>query len=245
MAKPRPIQDKRQRDRWLLSHRSLVAPIACHYAQLSPEPIEDLIQVGLIGLLRAAKGYDASTQISFESFARPHIRGAILHHLRDRAWSVRLPRRQAERQWRQIPDRNTLVNEVPGSTEQALERWRAMSRPLSLESLQAEPSAPSGQGGGDGLPELAMSDPEPQDAYAPIGLGMAWQQCSVEQMLALVAPRQRRVLRHVVLDGWSYRRTASAMNVSAPTVQRLYHRALADLQGQLSCDRAASVARGC
>jgi len=246
LAKLRPIQDSRRRDRWLLSHRPLVAPIAAHYAQLSPEPIEDLIQVGLIGLLRAAESYDSSTQIPFESFARPHIRGAILHHLRDRAWLVRLPRRQAERQWCQAAASNDLSNGSPSANDQALERWRAMSRPLSLESLQADAATLSAPGGGDdGAHDRVLAAAEAQDTYAPHGLAMAWQQCSVEQMLAMVAPRQRKVLRHVVLDGWSYRRTASAMHVSAPTVQRLYHRALAELQGQLSCDRAASAARGC
>jgi RNA polymerase sigma factor (sigma-70 family) len=76
-------------------------------------------------------------------------------------------------------------------------------------------------------------------------LAMAWHQCSAEQLLALVGPKQRRVLRHVVLDGWSYRRTASALKVSAPTVQRLLHRALAELQGQLSSDRVPFAAPGC
>lgn len=249
MANTRPFQDSRRRDsrrrdRWLLSQRPLVAPIANHYAQLSPEPIEDLIQVGLIGLLRAAEGYDCTTQIPFECFARPHIRGAILHHLRDRAWLVRLPRRQAERQSRQAHANNDLASGALAASDQVLERWRAMSRPLSLENLQAEPTAPSSVGGGEETLERVLSAPEAQETYAPNGLAMAWQQCSVEQMLAMVGPRHRRVLRHVVLDGWSYRRTASAMNVSAPTVQRLYHRALAELQGRLSCDRAASAARG-
>jgi RNA polymerase sigma-B factor len=229
----------------LLNHQRLVTPIANHYAHLSPEPLEDLIQVGLIGLLRAAEGYDATAKIPFDSYARPHIRGAILHHLRDRAWLVRLPRRQAERQWSQRQILSDQPNERMSATEQALARWRAMNRPMSLETLPTEPATDPTERGNAMVTGLAVSTPEGEGPYVPNGLAQAWQQCSVDEMLAMVGPRQRRVLRHVVLDGWSYRRTANALKVSAPTVQRLLHRALAQLQGQLSCDRAPSAAQGC
>ena len=85
-----------QRNQRVDRYRTLVTPIAVHYGRRCPEPIEDLIQVGLLGLLRAAELFDAQTQTPFDAFARPHIRGAILHYLRDSALAVRLPRRQME-----------------------------------------------------------------------------------------------------------------------------------------------------
>jgi RNA polymerase sigma-B factor len=235
LTRIRPTRDTQARDRLLISHRPLVTPIAHHYAQVSPEPVEDLMQVGLIGLLRAAEGYDPASQVPFDSYARHHIRGAILHHLRDRAWLVRLPRRQAERQWCQRQD----------VTDLALQRWRAMTRPLSLETLQREQRPETAEGTGVSTTEAPATAGDPDGPYVPNRLARAWHQCSADQLLALVGSRQRRVLRHVVLDGWSYRRTASALKVSAPTVQRLLHRALAELQGQLSSDRVPSAARGC
>ncbi|MFM1811158.1 MAG: Group3 polymerase sigma factor SigF1 [Cyanobacteriota bacterium] len=235
LTRVHPIRDTRARDHLLISHRPLVNPIAHHYAQVSPEPVEDLIQVGLMGLLRAAEGYDPASEVPFDSYARPHIRGAILHHLRDRAWLVRLPRRQAERQWCRQQDGEDLT----------LLRWRAMTRPLSLEALQREQGSETAEGATVSAAERSLTGGEAEGPYVPMDLAMAWHQCSAEQLLALVGPKQRRVLRHVVLDGWSYRRTASALKVSAPTVQRLLHRALAELQGQLSSDRVPFAAPGC
>jgi len=252
MAKHRPLRRQRQRDQWLLNHRLLVRPIAHHYAQLSPEPVEDLMQVGMMGLLRAAESYDANTGVPFGSYARPHIRGAILHHLRDRAWLVRLPRRLAEQQWSQLQPGHATRLKAGSEACLALQRWQAMNRPLALDHLETAidgvsdviSDAASAPVGLDHAPvHPVVGDGE--GTYVPSRLAMVWQPCSVEQMLALVAPKQRQVLRRVVLQGWSYRRTATALKVSAPTVQRLLHGALAELQERLSSDRAPSVARGC
>ena len=90
----------RQRNQRVETYRALVRPLAIHYARCSQESSEDLIQVGLLGLIRAAELYSRERKIPFEAFARPHIRGAILHYLRDVAPRVRLPRRQAELQER-------------------------------------------------------------------------------------------------------------------------------------------------
>ena len=60
-------------------HLNLVDPIAGHYARRSGLDRDDLKQVGRLGLLRAAEGYEQGQDKPFEVFARPHIRGAILH----------------------------------------------------------------------------------------------------------------------------------------------------------------------
>ena len=73
-------------------HMRLVEPMARRYAVKSGQDPDDLLQVGLMGLLRAAERYEGPRKIPFSAFARPHIRGAILHYLRDRAAIIRLPR---------------------------------------------------------------------------------------------------------------------------------------------------------
>ena len=84
--------DLQQRNQRLERYGDLVRPIAWHYAHRCPETAEDLQQVGLMGLLRAAELYKETLGTPFSAFARPHIRGAILHYLRDQARPVRLPR---------------------------------------------------------------------------------------------------------------------------------------------------------
>ena len=71
----------------------LVEPLARRYARSSGQDPEDLRQVGLLGLLRAAERYEGSRDVPFAAYARPRVRGAILHYLRDRAAIIRLPRR--------------------------------------------------------------------------------------------------------------------------------------------------------
>ena len=73
-------------------HMQLVEPLARRYAAKSGQDPDDLQQVGLLGLLRAAERYEGQRDIPFSAFARPHIRGAILHYLRDKAAIIRLPR---------------------------------------------------------------------------------------------------------------------------------------------------------
>ena len=56
---------------------------------------------------------------------------------------------------------------------------------------------------------------------------------AVDTLLAQLEPRQRQVVRQVVLAGWSYRRLAQQMQVSPMTIQRLLRRGLAQLRSQL------------
>lgn len=86
----------RLRNQRVNDHLQLVSPIARHYANRCGVDCDDLNQVGLMGLLRAAENFKADRCIPFNAFARPHIRGAILHYLRDNASIVRMPRRWQE-----------------------------------------------------------------------------------------------------------------------------------------------------
>ena len=228
-----------QNDARILEHLPLVRAMARHYASCSPESLDDLLQVGLLGLTHAAQRYEASSGKPFSCFARPHVRGAILHHLRDHAWMVRLPRRQAERLHR----RDCTPPAGPEATLQdaalVFQQWSWLNRAVSLEWLQAE-GGEQWQGG-VGEHDMAMP-PETGCGYVPRALNPGWQNCSLEQMLKLVGARQREVLVNVILRGWSYRRTALSLGVSAPTVQRDLHQALERLRQRLS---QATFRTGC
>ena len=76
-------------------HLPLVRSIARRHA--GAEPLEDLAQVGAIGLIKAADRFDDGRGVAFSAYAAPFIAGEIRHHLRDRCAPVRVPRRlQAE-----------------------------------------------------------------------------------------------------------------------------------------------------
>ena len=75
----------------------LVRPIARHYAQQTGLESDDLQLVGCLGLIKAYNHYYAQRDAPFPSSAKPHIRGAILHFIRDRVGLIRLPRAVEER----------------------------------------------------------------------------------------------------------------------------------------------------
>jgi RNA polymerase sigma-B factor len=202
--------------------------LASHYWHRCQEPREDLIQVGLLGLIRAAELFHHTGPTPFSAYARPHIRGAILHYLRDDAAAVRLPRRQSERQtrlarleeeWAGQPAAPSAIHgELERQLGLTLEQWNLLRRHRQLcrpAPLDAEL-----------LDQLAAPDEEPQEE----GEG---NQARVETLLAGLDPRTQQVVRWVVVQGWSYRRAAAAMEVSAMTVQRCLHKGLATLRLQL------------
>ncbi|MCP9926972.1 sigma-70 family RNA polymerase sigma factor [Cyanobium sp. CH-040] len=243
-AQPRCIARRNER---IEAYRELVRPIALHYHQRCAEPLDDLTQVGLLGLLRAAELYRPGSGTPFAAFARPHVRGAILHYLRDLAAPVRLPRRLEERrhqlrclrrEWTARHGTEPTAAQLRGALGLSPRQWQDLEatadlqRPLSLEEGMADEAQgrASASATGSGEP-----DERAQQLLALLG--------SLEEPL-------RTVVERVVLTGWSYRRTAEALKVSPMTVQRRLRRGLEQLRGLLSCPaagagRAASAAPGC
>ena len=226
-------RDHLQRNQRVDQYRTLVTPIAVHYGRRCPEPIEDLIQVGLLGLLRAAELFDAQTQTPFEAFARPHIRGAILHYLRDSALAVRLPRRQMElhdklRQvqanWHKTHGQEASSEDLRRALDlsipqwQELQRGKAMARPIGLANEVI-----------DAWAEQAV-DREAGSAQQPGEDGEAEYQLKLKRQWARLEPDLRQVVDKMVLSGWTYRRTAALLKVSPMTVQRRLKRGLAELR---------------
>jgi RNA polymerase sigma-B factor len=237
------------RNRRVEQYRSVVHPVALHYARCCRESLEDLLQVGLLGLIRAAELYSEERRTPFEAFARPHIRGAILHYLRDVAPVVRLPRRQAELQERfnRLRQHPALLNgpeQAIGALCRQLGITPAEWRRLEVQRLLARPANLD-----DPLLIESVAAAPDEDPW-----GAEQGSLPVTAMLALLDPREQLVVRQVVLAGWSYRRLGRQMEVSPMTVKRLLHRGLAQLRRQLDradlspgapADPAASAVPGC
>ena len=90
------------RERSRVANRRIVEdylPLA-HFAALryanGPEPLDDLVQVAAVGLLKALDRFDPDDGAAFSSFAMPTMHGELRRHFRDRSWAVRPPRRLQE-----------------------------------------------------------------------------------------------------------------------------------------------------
>src|SRR5687767_4844040 len=139
------------------------------------EPIEDLIQVALLGLLKAVERFDPGRGLEFTTFATPTIVGELKRHFRDKGWAVRVPRRVQElhlRVTRVIDDlalelgRSPTVQEIAhraGTTEdEVIEAIDAGSayRSASLDAGRSDDDESPGLLGqlGESDPELARAD---------------------------------------------------------------------------------------
>jgi|SRR5437764_257941 len=87
--------DLRARERLIESYLPLVYSLAQRYAHRG-ERLEDLVQVGAIGLIKAVDRFDPGRGVGLSTFATPNILGEMRRHLRDRSELIRVPRRQQE-----------------------------------------------------------------------------------------------------------------------------------------------------
>ncbi|MDQ3940728.1 MAG: RNA polymerase sigma factor SigF [Actinomycetota bacterium] len=88
-------EQARYRARLVDQHIGLVEFLARRFRNRG-EPLEDLVQVGTIGLLKAIDRFDLEREVEFSTYATPTIVGELKRHFRDKGWAVRVPRRLQE-----------------------------------------------------------------------------------------------------------------------------------------------------
>src|SRR5487761_149433 len=86
---------ERLRDELVVAHLNLVRYLAVKFANRG-EPLDDLIQVGTVGLLKAIDRFDLDRGVEFTTYATPTIVGEIKRYFRDKGWAVKVPRRLQE-----------------------------------------------------------------------------------------------------------------------------------------------------
>src|ERR1700719_3067044 len=88
-------KDPSVRDELVLAHLNLVRYLAVRFANRG-ETLEDLVQVGTLGLIKAIDRFDSTRGVEFTTYATPTIIGEIKRHFRDKGWAVKVPRRLQE-----------------------------------------------------------------------------------------------------------------------------------------------------
>src|SRR3982751_913492 len=121
-------------------HIGFVRRLAQRYARRG-EQLEDLTQVGCVGLIKAIDRFDGSFGASLTTYAAPNILGEIKRHFRDRGWSVRVPREIQElnvKLTRVIDDLTTRLGRSPSVVELSGATGASVEQVLeALESASA------------------------------------------------------------------------------------------------------------
>ena len=100
LAKYKKTQDKKTRDQIVETNFNLVKKIAHGLARRSTDPVDDLIQIGSIGLIKAIDYFNPEAGAKFTTYATHLITGEIRHYLRDKTSMIRAPRELQELSFR-------------------------------------------------------------------------------------------------------------------------------------------------
>ena len=130
-------RDPALREQLVMTYLPLARTIARRY-QSPRVPLDDLVQVATIGLLKAIDRFDSDRGVAFSSYAVPTMVGEVQRHFRDHTWGVRPPRDLQERAQRVMAANRTLGAELgrPPSTGEIAERL-GLSVEDVFEALQA------------------------------------------------------------------------------------------------------------
>jgi RNA polymerase sigma-B factor len=223
--------DTRAREELTARFMPLARSLALRY-QRSGEPLDDLLQVASLGLVKAIDRFDPAREIAFSSYAVPTILGEIKRYFRDRTWAVRVPRGLQElsmrvdravgalsEELRRSPSVMEIATTVGASEEEVLEALQAGGayRAVSFE-------APTGGTGDDAA---TLADSVGVDEH---GFDRAEERATLAALLEAVSAREREVLRMRFEDDMTQAEIGTAIGVSQMQISRIIRQALQRLR---------------
>jgi RNA polymerase sigma-B factor len=207
----------------------LARSIAGRYNR-SGEPLEDLVQVASVALVKAIDRYDLGRECAFTSFAVPTIVGELKRHFRDHTWTVRPPRDIQELALRIDPALTQLWQRLDRSpTVSELAATIGVSDERILEALQAY----NGRGG------LSLQRPVGGDTAATLGesigaedpdLFQAEMRADLNRLMRFVSPRAQEMLRLRFEHDMTQTEIGALFGVSQMQVSRILRAAIARLR---------------
>jgi RNA polymerase sigma-B factor len=229
----RKTRDRRLRDDLVEEHAPLAHFLARRFANRG-EPIDDLVQVALVGLLKAVERFDPGRGLQFSTFATPTILGELKRHFRDRGWAVRVPRRVQElhlqlgrivaalgQEFGRSPTPAEVAERAGVSEEDVLEAMEAGSL-YRLVSLEAPATRDE-----DEASELVACLGEDDPAFDQIE-----HRAELDDLLAVLPDRERRIVELRFFEGMTQSEIAERVNVSQMHVSRLLARSLEMLRAE-------------
>lgn len=221
------------RDQLVELHLPLVQHLARRYRDRG-EPLEDLVQVGTIGLIKAVDRFETERGVEFSTYATPTIVGEIKRHFRDKRWAIRVPRRlqelritlaQATAVLSQANGRSPTVGELArhigvGEDEvlEGLESGGAYST-LSLDAAELGEADAVSMGGSIGIDDEGLTGVEQRESLRPL--------------LAKLPPRERQILILRFFRELTQSQIAEHVGISQMHVSRLLAKTLTQLRSDL------------
>jgi len=235
LAESDPVR-RRARDQVVCEYLSYARGLALRFAGRG-EPVDDLIQVATVGLIKAVDRFDAERGASFAGFATPTILGELRRHFRDTAWDMHVSRR--------LQELHLEINNVSSELAQQL------GRSVTAEDIASRLGVSVGDvraaqacglaynvrslntlvfGDGEGEAETELGD---LLGTADGDIDSFADRHSVVQLLAGLSERDQRVLSLRFFDNLTQTQIAERLGVSQMQVSRLLSAALRKLRDAL------------
>ncbi|MFE9023886.1 RNA polymerase sigma factor SigF [Streptomyces sp. NPDC007808] len=218
---------------------SLVRYAAGRFRNRSADELEDIVQVGMIGLIKAIDRFELSREVEFTSFAIPYIVGEIKRFFRDTSWAVHVPRRLQEARVELARATEELSSRL-GRTPTVAELSQLMN--LSEEEVLEARVAANGYNsasldatiGGDADGEMVLADFIGADDAA---MGLVEDFHALAPMIAELDERDRRIIHMRFVEERTQAEIGELLGISQMHVSRLLSRTLARLRkGMLTTD---------
>lgn len=209
----------------------LVHYIARRFANRG-EPLEDIEQVGFLGLIQAIDRFDPSLANEFSTFATPTIMGEIRRHFRDRSWAVRVPRRLQENLLRVHGAEQELqsrLGRVPSIEEIAAHLQLEPDDVLAALEVSPAQHAISLQAPAAGESDESTALVERLGAEDE-GLDRVEMRDVLERAMAHLSPRERRIMALRFVDQLPQTEVAKRLGISQMHVSRLQRAAVEQLR---------------
>jgi RNA polymerase sigma-B factor len=215
-------------------YENIVAACVARYRN-SPEPAEDLMQVGYVGLMKAINNFDPAVGDSLAAYAQPCVSGEIKRHFRDKRWQIRVRRSTQELRLRiraVTPDLTQRLARAPSDAELAacldvgeaeITDAQLASQAFQVASLDAPVES---EGGAAGLADLVGAE-DPQLEHA-LDIESVWQHCTE------LPPREQRLLMMRFYGNMTQDQIGAELGISQMHVSRLLTHALTYLRDRIT-----------
>jgi RNA polymerase sigma-B factor len=221
--------DQAARDQVIERFIPLARSLAARYTR-SREPLEDLVQVACVGLVKAVDRFDLSRDLTFATFAVPTILGELRRHFRDTGWDLHVPRglqeralkvEQATQELSKKLGRSPTPNDISAATgldlEDVLEALTARTAASETMSLD-QPAAGQDEGA---ITEVIGEEDDRFDLIDHTA--------TIEPILRALPERERRILHMRFAQDMTQAEIAEQVGVSQMQVSRLLRRSIARL----------------
>jgi RNA polymerase sigma-B factor len=235
--------DLAAREQLIEQYLSLVRSLARRYAYRG-EQLEDLVQIGSIGLIKAIDRFDIERGVELTTYATPNIIGEIKRHFRDKGWSVRVPRGLQElnvKLSRLVEELTVQLGRSPTIPE--LAKASGAEEELVLEALESgraysSVSLSAGLGAGDDEDEL---DPLETIGTEEPGYQISEEWAVLEPGLRALDERERTILHLRFFDGLTQSQIAQQVGISQMHVSRLIRRALEKIRAEIQIEESPTT----